>query len=186
VDTSGEQGEAPPGRAANLLGAVALLAADATAHAHEDVLGTARGQGSVSAVLIALTTFGSLTVDQIGALLGISHSGASRIATRLGELGWTARAAGPDGPDADGRVVTVTLTASGEATVQRLLASRGTALQGLLAPLTPVERDSLAGLLAKLIRHSVAGRAALHRRCRQCDHSVCLPCPALEGLQGEA
>jgi MarR family transcriptional regulator, negative regulator of the multidrug operon emrRAB len=169
------------GRAENLLGAAALLASDGMQRSREQLLGP--GRASSAAALAALTTFGSLTVDRLSSALGVSHSGATRVVDRLEEQGWVTRTAGADTLDGDRRAVVVTLTPSGSDTARRVLAARQEALGRVLAPLSRAERSLLADLLGKLVESQVAGRDELRRVCRLCDHSVCLPCPALQSVE---
>jgi DNA-binding MarR family transcriptional regulator len=167
-------------RTINLLGAVAVLTSDAVEASREAHLG--RGRASSAGALVALATFGGLTVERLRDALGVSHSGASRVIDRLEQQGWVIRTASAPGVT-DGRVVTVSLTREGRRTARRLLALRREALQRLMQPLDPHEQRQLAELLGKIVHGRVSDRDQLRRACRLCDHTVCLPCPALDRVE---
>ena len=167
-------------RTINLLGVVAVLTGDAVEASREAKLG--RGRASSAAALVALATFGALTVERLRDTLGVSHSGASRVIDRLEEQGWVTRKGLAPGVT-DGRVVTVSLTREGRRTARRLLALRREALHQLVQPLDAQEQRQLADLLGKIVHGRVCDRDQLRRACRTCDHTVCLPCPALEGVE---
>lgn len=167
-------------RTVNLLGVVAVITNDAVEASREAKLG--RGRASSAAALVALATFGGLTVERLRDALGVSHSGASRVIDRLEEQGWVTRKGSAPGVT-DGRVVTVSLTREGRRTARRLLALRHEALQRLMQPLDAREQRQLAELLSKIVHGQVGDRDQLRRACRLCDHTVCLPCPALDRVE---
>ena len=139
-------------RAANLLGAHALVVADRMREA-------AGMELSSAAVLTALQTFADgASIDALRRLLGFSHSGGVRIVKRLEAQGLVAREADP----ADGRAVRLHLTRQGEREAQRLLAGLG-------------EREGVAleRLLERLLAFATDGGEAANRICRLCDPGVC-------------
>ena len=150
-------------RAANLLGAHALVVADRMREA-------AGMELSSAAVLTALQTFAAgASLPALRRLLGLSHSGGVRIVKRLEAQGLVAREADP----ADGRAVRLHLTRQGEREAQRLLAARLAALTPLLAGLGEREGVALERLLERLLAFATDGGEAANRICRLCDPGVC-------------
>jgi DNA-binding MarR family transcriptional regulator len=149
-------------RAANLLGAHALVVADRMREA-------AGMELSSAAVLTALTTFDGASIDAVRRVLGLSHSGGVRIVKRLQEAGLVARERDP----ADGRAVRLHLTREGEREARRLLAARQAALTPLLAGLGEREIAALERLLERLLASVTGSGDDANRICRLCDPGVC-------------
>jgi MarR family transcriptional regulator, negative regulator of the multidrug operon emrRAB len=150
-------------RAANLLGAHALVAIDRMRRA-------AGMELSSAAVLSALMTFADgASIDQLRRVLGLSHSGGVRIVRRLATQGLVGREPDP----ADRRAVRLHLTADGRRAAARVLAARREALGALLAPLGPRETAELERLLERLLAAATDHREAANRICRLCDADVC-------------
>jgi DNA-binding MarR family transcriptional regulator len=150
-------------RAANLLGAHALVATDRMRRA-------AGMELSSAAVLSALETFADgASIDDLRRVLGLSHSGGVRIVRRLAARGLIAREPDP----ADRRAVRLHLTAEGRRTARRVLADRRETLAELLAPLGQRETAELERLLERLLAAVTDDREAANRICRLCDPDVC-------------
>jgi MarR family transcriptional repressor of emrRAB len=150
-------------RAANLLGAHALVVADRMRRA-------AGMELSSAAVLSALETFADgASIDQLRRVLGLSHSGGVRIVARLASQGLVAREVDP----ADGRAVRVHLTAEGRRAARGVIAARKETLAALLAPLGTRETAELERLLERLLAAVTDDREAANRICRLCDPDVC-------------
>ena len=150
-------------RAANLLGAHALVVADRMREA-------AGMELSSAAVLSALETFADgASIDELRRILGLSHSGGVRIVKRLEGQGLVARERDP----ADGRAVRLHLTATGRRAARRLLAARIAAIEPLLGVLPAAQRASLEGLLERLLAGVTHGPADANRICRLCAPDVC-------------
>jgi MarR family transcriptional regulator, negative regulator of the multidrug operon emrRAB len=150
-------------RAANLLGAHALVAADRMREA-------AGMELSSAAVLTALQTFaGGASIDGLRRVLGLSHSGGVRIVKRLEAQGLVVRE--PDPTDA--RAVRLQLSPAGRRAARRLLAARQAALVPLLESLDEREATALEGLLERLLAAVTADRDDARRICRLCDPDVC-------------
>jgi DNA-binding MarR family transcriptional regulator len=149
-------------RAANLLGAHALVVADRMREAAGMELSTA-------AVLTALTTFDGASIDALRRVLGLSHSGGVRIVKRLQDAGLVAREPDP----ADRRAVRLHLTREGEREARRLQAARQAALMPLLADLGERESAALERLLERLLASVTGGADDANRICRLCDPGVC-------------
>lgn len=153
-------------REANVLGALAQAITDRSAAAAAE----AAGQNvSAAAALSALHHFlDRPTLDQLRNVLGLTHSGAVRLVDRLAEAGMVARE-----PGGDKRSRSVLLTAEGRAAAERVAAARMAVLDDLLAGLSPPERDTLRGLLDRLMADVVRGKDGGAWICRLCDLGAC-------------
>ena len=150
-------------RAANLLGAHALVATDRMRRA-------AGMELSSAAVLSALMTFADgVSIDELRRVLGLSHSGGVRIVNRLAARGLVAREPDPS----DRRAVRLHLTADGRRAAARVIAGRRETLAALLAPLGARETAHLERLLERLLAAVTDDREAANRICRLCDPDVC-------------
>jgi MarR family transcriptional regulator, negative regulator of the multidrug operon emrRAB len=150
-------------RAANLLGAHALVVADRMREA-------AGMELSSAAVLTALETFaGGASIDALRRVLGLSHSGGVRIVKRLEAEGLVAREPDP----ADRRAVRLHLTGDGRREARRLLAARQAALTPLLAGLGERESAALERLLERLLARATGSGEDANRICRLCDPEIC-------------
>jgi DNA-binding MarR family transcriptional regulator len=162
-------------RAANLLGAHALVVADRMREAVGMELSSA-------AVLTALETFaGGASIDALRRVLGLSHSGGVRIVKRLEAEGLVAREPDPT----DRRAVRLHLTGDGRREARRLLAARQAALTPLLAGLGERESAALERLLERLLAHATGSGEDANRICRLCDPGVCghpARCPVTQAI----
>jgi MarR family transcriptional regulator, negative regulator of the multidrug operon emrRAB len=134
--------------------------------AAEDAAGQS---GSGPPALAALSTH--LEGQSIGTLaksLGLTHSAAVRLVDRLEASGLVKR-----GGAADGRAVSVTLTATGRKLGRDILSARERALGDVLEGLRPAERRALATACEKLLGSITASRADAQRICRLCDPDGC-------------
>jgi DNA-binding MarR family transcriptional regulator len=156
----------PAGHSANLLGAVALAVHDRMVEAVADEPG---GGHTAVAALSALDQFlEEPSIDRLAQVVGLSPSGAVRLVDRLQAGGLVVRGSGTDG-----RTTTVGLTAAGRRRAQRVERSRLTVLDGVLAPLTADERETLAGLLGRLLVGMMREPGATRWMCRLCDLAAC-------------
>jgi DNA-binding MarR family transcriptional regulator len=142
--------------AANVTGALAVAIADRL-----------RGD-SDAAALITLLERGGLSIEWLRRIVGLSHSAAVRLVDRLSGDGLVHRR-----PGADGRSVSIRLTASGRRAAERLRRERQDALVNLLAPLEPEERGALLAIAEKVLAGAVGGRWEARLICRLCDHGAC-------------
>ena len=156
---------------ANALGALALEVARRVQEA-----GDAAGPHGASfpAALAALHGLtGGQSIDALRRVVGLTHSGAVRLVDRLAAAGLAERRVG-----ADGRAVALQLTPEGRRAARRVLARREAAIEGVLAPLTPSERATLAALHERLLRSVTDGQEDRRRVCRLCDVEACgFDCP---------
>jgi DNA-binding MarR family transcriptional regulator len=150
-------------RAANLLGAHALVATDRMRRATGMELSSA-------AVLSALMTFADgASIDELRRVLGLSHSGGVRIVNRLAARGLVDREPDPG----DRRAVRLHLTPDGRRLARGLLGRRQAVLSALLAPLGEEELADLERLLERLLAAVTDSGEAAKRICRLCDPGVC-------------
>jgi DNA-binding MarR family transcriptional regulator len=153
-------------RDANLLGALSLAVADRLEAATR---AAAAHGGSGPAALAALDTFleGS-SIDTMRKPLGLTHSAAVRLVDRLTAAGLVSREAGEDG-----RSVAIFLTPEGRRAAAQVQGGRMRALEDVLAPLDPAEREQLTRIEEKLLAGLTSGRADAGRICRLCDAGAC-------------
>ena len=151
---------------ANVLGAVALAVADQIA-----VTVTPPGgrSDSAAAALSALYHFPrNPTVDRLGQVLGLTHSGAVRLVDRLADAGLAERT-----PGADRRSRSVRLTAAGRRAAHRVSDRRIDYLSSLLADLSPAETDALRELLGRVMGQVVQHKQGGAWICRMCHLQAC-------------
>jgi MarR family transcriptional repressor of emrRAB len=153
------------GRTANLLGALVLALGDDLRAATE--AGAEHGASAPAAVVL-IGSYPGRTIDALRTGLSLSHSGTVRLVDRLAAGGLVRRAAG-----ADGRSVSLHLTAAGRASMRALLAERRRALEGALAALSESERRQLERLSEKLLGAMTRSETRADQICRLCDDSVC-------------
>jgi DNA-binding MarR family transcriptional regulator len=149
-------------RTANLLGALGLEAAT--------VMPTAGG--SATGALVTIAAHPDRTVEELRGPLGLSQPGAARLVQRLVDAGWVDRS-GPGGRGG----LRLRPTETGLEVVDEFLQARRAALLELLAPLSPAERDTLAGLLERMLAARTEGVPGAKRVCRLCERRVCRRCP---------
>jgi DNA-binding MarR family transcriptional regulator len=152
--------------AANVLGAVALAVAG-----QMPVTVTPAGgrSDSAAAALSALYHFpGHPTVDRLGQVVGLTHSGAVRLVDRLAGAGLVERA-----PGTDRRSRSVRLTASGRRAARRVSDRRIAYLTALLAGFSPAEigalHELLGGVMGQVVRRKRGGAWI----CRLCNLQAC-------------
>ncbi len=166
----------------NLLGTLGLAVADRIRAAGEDELGVA---GAAPVVLVALSTYlEERPLDEIASAFEITPSAVVRVIDRLVDLGVVQRR-----PGADGRRVSVTLTAKGRRRAKAILARRERELRGVTEALTRTEQRELARLHEKLLRSLPDSREAAGRICRYCDVLGCGHyegrCPVTQGVDAK-
>jgi MarR family transcriptional repressor of emrRAB len=168
-------------RATNLVGAWALAAAQAIREATDGELG---GSGALAAALVTVALFPDERVDALHGALGLTSSGVVRTVDRLVEAGLAERHGGLG----DGREVLIRPTRRGARAAERVLVARARAIDRLLEPLSPSEREQFLDLLEKLLAGVASDRAQARHICRLCDHPACERswCPVSAGAPGEA
>ena len=151
---------------ANVLGAVALAVAGQI-----PVTVTPAGgrSDSAAAALSALYHFpGHPTVDQLGQVLGLTHSGTVRLVDRLAGAGLVERA-----PGTDRRSRSVRLTAAGRRTAHRVSDRRIAYLTSLLADFSQAETSALHDLLGRVMGQVVQHKQGGAWICRRCSLQAC-------------
>ncbi|MEV8376917.1 MarR family transcriptional regulator [Kribbella sp. NPDC056861] len=100
-------------------------------------------------LLATLSEYGPASQASLGRRTGIDRSDVVAAINELADLRYVVRSPDP----ADGRRNIITLTPAGEQQRERLDTLVRAAQDELFAPLTPSERDQLAELLGKVLRH---------------------------------
>jgi DNA-binding MarR family transcriptional regulator len=153
-------------RAANRLGALAVAVADRIAVASEAAAGVS---AAGPAALVALHEYaGGSPIDTLRRVVGLTPSGAVRLVDRLERGGLAVRR-----PGADGRSVSVELTAAGAAAAERVRAARMAALTDVLAPLDEDGVAALEAVVGALLGGVTGGIDDAWRICRLCDPEGC-------------
>jgi DNA-binding MarR family transcriptional regulator len=145
---------------------MALAVADRASEAMAEAAGHSQ---SAAAALSALYHFlDGPSIDLLRQVLGLTSSGTVRLVDRLEEDGHVTRR-----PGVDGRSTSVWLTPSGRRAAARVVAARARALDGALEVLTSAERDTLAGLISRVLIGLMRGPGATRWICRLCDTGAC-------------
>jgi MarR family transcriptional regulator, negative regulator of the multidrug operon emrRAB len=138
----------------------------------------ARLDGSAPAALVAFLDFSPHgSIRALSRVVGLTHSGAVRLADRLVAAGYLERH-----PGVDARSLTLALTPSGRALAQRLRAAREDALTQAIEELSGEQRVTLSEICEQLI--ATLTRLRLEQRaagvepaggalCRMCDFAAC-------------
>jgi DNA-binding MarR family transcriptional regulator len=169
-------------REANLLGTLGLAVADRIRAAGEDELGVG---GAAPIVLVALSTYlEGRPLEEVASAFEITPSAVVRVIDRLVDLELVER-----GPGADGRRVSVTLTAKGRRRAKAILARRERELLQIAGALSRTEQRDLTRLHEKLLRSLADSRLGAGRICRFCDVLACGHhegrCPVTQGVDAK-
>jgi DNA-binding MarR family transcriptional regulator len=152
---------------ANKLGALGTMIADRTRIA----LGSL--SPSAAAMLSLLHFKPGLTVTRLAEIAGVSQPTAVRLVDGLEREALLTRG------KPQGRVTPLLLTDAGRRRAVFLQDRRLAALDGLLSPLAPKDRQRFALMLDTILAGATASRAFAHTACRLCEHDLCEPaiCP---------
>jgi len=145
----------------NKLGAVALALVDKMIEGVDDLAPTA------VAALISIRGREPLTIGDIAALSGLTHSAAVRLVDRL-EKDWLVRR-----KRRVGREVLVEMTARGKRRAQQLQEARSSAILGFIETLDADDRRDLDRLAMKLVAAQAAAGVPVERLCRMCKPQDC-------------
>ena len=162
-------------RTANLVAAAAVGLTDAITGSIRAVTDLDLTAATALVALLDFTPGGS--VGALARVVGITHSGAVRLAERLVAAGYVDRQAGDDA-----RSRLLTLTPAGVQLAEQVRAARQTATERVLGALSPAERRTLTTLSERLVEGVTADR--LQQRaagqapeggalCRLCDFNAC-------------
>lgn len=157
-------------RAANLLGGLALAVSDRIRLATERQAD--RLAGAEPAALVTLAHYPGQSVTALGRTLGLTHSGAVRVADRLEVDGLVRRTS--RGP---GRTLALYLTQAGRHAAGQVLARRRAAVEELITDLDAAEVAELEQLAGRLLAAATTDRASARRLCRLCDEPLCADGP---------
>ncbi|MDR6679207.1 MarR family winged helix-turn-helix transcriptional regulator [Pseudomonas oryzihabitans] len=154
----------------NLLGAFALALADAQTQALQQASGLSNAGCTV---LNALAQYPGLTIRELAAIAGLSHSVMVRTLDALVGAGLAYRQAGQDRREVQAR-----LSPAGEAQRERLIAARAAVLTCALEAVPVAQRDGLQLALEAMLAALTTGRQQADHLCRFCDESACgAACP---------
>ena len=159
---------------ANMLGALSVVLADGMREAIDEALDVT---GETAAAIVTLGANPGLTVGKLARALGLSHSGAVRLADRLAHERLLERV-----PGKDSREVTLRLTRDGEQARITALRQRERVLHAAMAHLSHRDIENLGLCLDKMLRGLLTKAGADYRFCRLCDEDSCVPasCPVEE------
>ncbi len=146
---------------ANRTGAFAVLLHDAMAASLDDL------SASAAAFLLTAHYKPGSTTTQIAAIAGVSQPTGVRVLAGLRERGLVQEAR------RQGREAPVHLTAEGDERAAAVQAARLSAMENLVAPLSPREQAQLQRLMDKMLAHATTSRAFARTTCRLCDHANC-------------
>lgn len=146
---------------ANKFGALGLMIADRLETALGDL------SPSAAALLLTLALEPERTTTQLAAIAGISQPTAVRVRDGLIKKGLIARAV------QRGRSAPLALTEAGRARARTLETERLAALDRLLSPLAPTERETFIALMDKILAGATTSRANARTTCRLCAHDLC-------------
>jgi DNA-binding MarR family transcriptional regulator len=151
---------------ANLLGALALVVHDRFGEAMTEASGRSQ---TAAAALASLDNFlDRPTIDTLRRVLGLTSSGTVRLVDRLQDDGLVERSQGDDR-----RATALQLTRTGRKAARDVAGARAAVLDDALASLAEHERETLDGLLAKLLVGMMREPGATRYMCRLCDASAC-------------
>jgi len=156
-------------RLGNLVGAYSLAIADRVA---PDVPGRRLAGSSTAAALVTLLAHPGRSVGWLAEVLGLTSSGTTRLLDRLIAVGLVRH-----GQSNDIRYRSLHLTDVGRRHAEQALRHRESEIQRSLVGLTQAERQTLEGLLAKLVEGLAGDQASGWRVCRLCDRKACLGPP---------
>jgi MarR family transcriptional repressor of emrRAB len=162
-------------RTANLLAAAATGLADAMADSVRAAGGLDLTAATALVAMLDFTPHGS--VEALSRVVGVTHSGAVRLADRLVAAGLVDRRTG-----ADARSRVLSLTGDGRVVAERVRAARQSAMDEVLGGLSSADQTALSTLCEQLVQRLTTLR--LQQRasgeqpaggalCRLCDFSAC-------------
>lgn len=156
-------------RTEQVLGVTALAVVDRLRTSA--AVGAVGGEVAASA-LVHIQAWPGESVQGLASVVGLSQPATVRLVDRLVAQGLAQREQGRDR-----RTVALTLTASGSASADAVLAARAEALTPLLAGLSPAERRDLERLLDRVTAGLAQDRSGAVRTCRLCDRDACASGP---------
>jgi DNA-binding MarR family transcriptional regulator len=130
---------------------------------------TATGQSGGATALNTVMQWPGIRLDELAAILDMSHSGTVRVADRLVKRGLILRAAHPS----DARAVGLSVTERGQAIADTVQRQRLRVLERLVTTLPKRAQTRLASTIEELLRILADEPAAADRICRLCEERIC-------------
>lgn len=152
------------GALANRLGAISLMINDSVS---ARVSGATNHNSTDTFALNAICVHKGISVDALAAILTLSHSATVRIIDRLQNSGLVKRM------PPKGRRVPIILTPDGGKMRMKAMAARKNALQDVLYKLDNREKQSLNGVLDKILSQIAPSQQEWDKTCRFCDYDCC-------------
>ncbi|MEG6508396.1 MarR family transcriptional regulator [Methyloligella sp. 2.7D] len=164
------------GKAANVLGALALTLSDRIQAQAEDIAGLG---GMGPAILVAVDVQPGILIERLAVELGRVQSSTVRAVQQLERAGFIEKRRGDDR-----RTLGLYLTEPGKARMRTILRKRAEALGDALAVLSPKEQAALSGLIERMLEALVKQEDDRFPMCRLCDEEACgedRDCPVERG-----
>ncbi len=152
-------------RLENLAGALSVAITDRVNAAAEEIVGMG---GEAPAAIVQIGTTPGLTITALGSTLGLTHSATVRVVAKLERNKLVRKVRGEDA-----REVCVSLTASGEKMMNRVVAARETVIGKIMKPLAEEQRAAMTGLLVSVLNRVARDDEEAQRVCRMCDENCC-------------
>ncbi|MEU4193272.1 MarR family winged helix-turn-helix transcriptional regulator [Kribbella sp. NPDC026611] len=160
---------------ANVWAAWTLRSHDALTAAVGEVMPPGLGPRDLAALTL-LAGHEGCSADWLWSRIGLTQSGTVRLIDRLQGLGYVDRAR-------RGRVLELSLTASGRSLLSAWTTARDEASAEVLGALTASERRQLNELLSAALRRTQRARVTADSTCRFCDWPACgEECPVDESV----
>lgn len=153
-------------RTENLLGVLALLVTD---ELNSQSTAPALSGATARAMLNAIGQYPDSSIEVVRDAVDLSHPAAVRAVAGLVDAGFVEKKAG-----SDRRSVALALTQAGKREASRLRTARGRMLERIVGRLDEHERDTLDGLLVKILWHETRDTPHAMQLCRLCDDRPCL------------
>jgi len=152
-------------RTANLLGALALALTD---RIQAEIRSMADQGETDCAALVTIQQRSGLSIEALGAILGLSQPGTVRLVDRLVEEGLVVRQAG-----ANRRTRALVLSEKGRLRTRTILFGRERALGRPLDAVPAAQRSSLGRALEAMLGALAESAEEAWTICRLCDAAVC-------------
>lgn len=160
----------PANRLINTFGALVLGVADRIRWAVLDETGMG---GEATAALVVIGHTPGLSINQLGRVLRLSHPGTVRLVDRLTSSKLAVRSSGTH----DRRVVTLNLTAAGEARRTVLLERRREVLETVIEDVAAEDLVVLERITVAMLQMLPDDATSALTVCRLCNERDCPDCP---------
>ncbi len=138
--------------------------------------------GQAAAALVSIGHNFGESVDFLSGILQLSHSGCVRLVDKLAEQSLVERREGQDR-----RVVTLYLTAAGQARKREILRARREALNSVFDTLEERQQEQLTALMEVMLKAITSTKAEADIICRLCEEHACAQarCPVTLGFKAK-